>query len=187
MIRLSPIIKRLIIVYGFIFIVFTSIFLLLFHIPFIQFQKIFFYKGLLFLALTTIVCSVGFILYASKSKKNIESLLAALMISIAINLSIFIVFPVTFERSVTIFLLTQLNDAFSNSCKGLTEKQMEQSLINIYIQKNNAVDKRLKEQEVIQTVEKKSQCVRLTKKGVQFLSFSRILSSLYNLRIPKHE
>lgn len=179
--------KRLIASYVGIFIIFTTTFLLLFQISFISIQKIFFYKGLFFLSVTSLLCLIGIIFYAEKSRKNIESLFAALMISIAINLSIFIMFPVTFERSVTIFMLSTLeHPAPHNSCQGLTKKQMEAALINTYIVRNNAVSKRVAEQEVIKNVETKSQCLALTKSGRRFLDFSRFLSRLYNLQLPTH-
>jgi cation transport ATPase len=185
MFRLLPILKRLVVVYTVTFILFTAIFLLMFHVPVLQFQKIFFYKGLMFLAITTLICFIGIIFYAKKTSASIESLIAAMMISMAINLSIFIVFPVTVERSVTIFLLSTLEDANSNkSCKGLTHKQMEKALIDTFIVKNDAVSKRIKEQSVIKTVEKNGRCLRLTNKGMQFLNFSRVLSSLYNIHLP---
>lgn len=183
--RFSPIFKRLIITYASSFIFFSSLFIILFHIPFVQFQKIFFYKGLAFLAVTTLTAFVGIIVLAKRNATYIESLIAAVVLSAAIHLSIFIVFPVTVERSVTIFLLSQLKQSDKvTSCKGLTEKQMQSALINTYILKNNAVSKRINEQNVIQTIEKKDQCIQLTRKGVEFLNFSTMVSKLYNIRQP---
>ena len=96
--------KKIVRIYFLIFVLFTISYSILFYSPLLSYQKVLFYRGigllmfnfLFFLILT-------FIYYFKFSKKNLESVIAALIISISINLSVFIIFPVTFDRSITMY------------------------------------------------------------------------------------
>lgn len=173
--------KKIVLSYLGVFVIFTAVYILFFQTNIFSFQKVLFYKGLLLLALTSALCFIGIILYAKLVKGNFESLFAALVISFALNLTFFVVFPVTFERSVTMFILSSIDKGnMNNSCRGLTKGQIETELINKYILENRAVDKRINEQEIIKTLESKSQCVQLTKEGSNFLKFSAFISKTYH-------
>jgi hypothetical protein len=107
---------------------------------------------------------------------HLESLIAAVMISAAIHLSLFIVFPVTFDRSVTMFLLNALKN------NQLSKKQLEQRLINDYIIKNKALDKRLNEQKIIDYIHEENNNISLTQKSIGFLDLSELIKRIYNVK-----
>ena len=115
------------------------------------------------------------IYYIKFYKKNFESIIAAIIVSTAINLSIFVVFPVTFERSVTIYLLNTLAQ------NQLTKSQLQNKLINEYVIKNKTVDKRVIEQEIIHMISDDQNYLHLTKQGINFLKFSEIIKKIYGI------
>lgn len=175
--------KTVLLIYPSGFIIFTLIFLSFFHIPFLSSQTILFYRGLTLLTFTILIClSIVLIIHFKFFKLHIESLLAAVLISAAIHLSLFVVFPVTFDRSVTMYLLSVLEEnKHDQSCKGLTRSRLEQRLINEYIVKKKAVDRRIKEQKLIDFVNDKEKCIQLTERGSNFLNFARLIKKIYSL------
>ncbi len=139
-------------------------------------QKVLFYRGVSLLLLTIILFTIfSFIYYFKFSKKNIESIIAAVIVSAAIHLSIFVVFPVTFERSVTMYLLNTLSQS------QMTKSQLENKLINEYFIKNKAIDKRLNEQKIIDIISNHQKQLQLTQQGRNFLKFSKIIEKIYGI------
>ena len=168
--------KRIIAIYFLIFILFSICYLVLFHTPLFSFQKVLFYRGIILLFSTVILFFIfGLIYYFKLSKKNIESILAAIIVSAAVHLSIFVVFPVTFERSVTMYLLNTLAQ------NQMTKSQLENKLIKEYIIKNKAIDKRITEQKIIYMIEDNQKRFQLTKRGLNFLNFSEVIRKIYGI------
>lgn len=100
-------------------------------------------------------------------------------LALSFNLTFLIVFPVTFDRSVTTYLLEEL--AHKNS---LSSEQMQALLIDDYILKNKAVLRRMKEQEISGNVANQGDSYILTPQGQRFISISRRLRRLFD--IPAH-
>ena len=105
--------------------------------------------------------------------------LALASLALSFNLTFLIVFPVTFDRSVTTYLLEEL--AHKNS---LSSEQMQALLIDDYILKNKAVLRRMKEQEISGNVTNQGDSYILTPQGQRFISISRRLRRLFD--IPAH-
>ena len=109
-------------------------------------------------------------------------MIAALIIAFSIHLSLFVIFPVTFERSVTMYLLNTLKNNQQNICQGLTKEQMKNKLINEYVVGKDAISKRINEQTIINMINKKSSCYQLTGRGTSFLKLSETLKKIYNIK-----
>lgn len=176
------IIIKFFLIYFFIFISFTLFYLLSFHTPLFLSQSVLFYRGLLLLILISFVFLIMMLVINKKLKINLETLIAVILISVSINLIFFVVFPVTFERSVTMFLLNTLKNNSDNSCYGLTKLDLEKKLINDYVIKRRAIDKRVNEQEIIGFIKEKNNCFSLTSKADKFLKLSEIIGRFYNLK-----
>ena len=149
--------------------------------PLFASQKVLFYRGNMLLASTFLLLLIISLIFSKKIKISYESLFAALVMSASIHLALFVVFPVTFDRSVTMYLLNRLNSSHSPSCQGLAPKQMENLLIDEYVKKDQAISRRIKEQSIINTIQSNNQCVSLTDRGQKFLTFSELIKQLYAL------
>ena len=164
------------------FLFFSLIFLGLLRSPLLSQQKVLFYRGNLLLALTVLIlCSISG-MEQRVLKVRFETVLAAIVMSASIHLSLFVVFPVTFDRSVTMYLLNRLNTSQSPACQGLSPQNMEKLFIKEYVKRDKAMSRRIKEQSIIDMLEKKDNCVSLTSRGQNFLNFSQIIKSLYALK-----
>lgn len=171
-------------VYISVFVFFSLLYILMFRTQLFSAQKILFYRGLMLLTTLTVLFLVLITAFSSKKQNlNFESLFAAVLVSASINLSIFVVFPVTFERSVTMYLLNILGENTNNSCRGLSKSQLESRLINNYIIEKKAVDKRLEEQKVINFLSEDKRCIQLTQSALNFLKFEQMMGKIYNINL----
>lgn len=171
--------------YILVFISFSGLYLFLFHIPLFTFQHVLFYRGLLLLTATAVISFTSAFFLAHKNKAfsvYLESIISAVIVSISINFAIFVLLPVTFDRSVSTYLLSTLNTRATPSCRGLTKKQLEGVLIDQYIVKNKALQKRIIEQEEIGFISDNGECITLTDRARTFLRLKQITEELYNLR-----
>jgi hypothetical protein len=177
-------IAKVVFVYIIIFVLFSVVFLLLFQLPFETIQSVLFYRGLIFLVLTTLAFLVSVYYFYRKNSKlvGLETLFAAVVLTTSLHLSFFVVFPVTFERSVSMYLLTQLNDTQTNKSCTSTKVDLQNKLINDYVIARGAIGKRLTEQKVIDFIEVDGECVSLKKKAKSFLDFSKVISNLYSIK-----
>lgn len=127
---------------------------------------------------TLILLCIG--VYARyKSTKYIESFIAALVVSASIHLNIFVVFPVTFERSISMYLLSTLEKNRGTACGGLTKDQMQGALVNTYVTDHDAVGKRIEEQSIIKMIEESNGCFRATQRVTRLLRVADWMKGIY--------
>ena len=176
--------KQIVKIYVFLPFVFTLIFFLLFHLNYFQMTNVLFYRGIFFLTITLIISLllVGIAVYLKRGfLQYLESIIAVIFITTSIHLTLFVLFPVSFDRSLSVSLLNYLEKkANSKTCGGLSRNKLESELIRNYISKNKAVDKRLEEQKIINFIDGNNECIKITDKGINFLQFSNIIKYLYN-------
>jgi uncharacterized protein YacL len=167
-----------------IFIVFSFLYLFSFSTNLFSTQKILFYRGIYLLV---VVFFINLILLFFLNKKffqiPFELIFSFLVLSLSFHLVFFVLFPVTFDRSVTMYLLNQLEKNKSSVCQqGLTKEDLEKSLIEEYVKKDDAVGRRIFEQKETGFLEEKNQCLSVNKKGEQFLRFAQLVKKIYRIK-----
>lgn len=169
--------------YILIFLFYTLVFFLLYYLPVFNSQKVLFYRGNLLLILSLfITMTILFVIKRQVKVVQFETIIASTIIAYSLHLAFFVVFPVTFDRSVTTYLLTTVNKSHSKICKNITIDQLENRFIDEYVIKNQAIQRRLREQKAIDTLNSNSMCVNITQKGKLFLKLIAIISNLYNIK-----
>lgn len=167
--------------YLLIFFVFSILFFLLIHSFLLKDQTTVFFRGIILLVITTIVMAAVVRAFKARWNMSHETILAALVMSASVHLALFVLFPVTFDRSITMFVLNTLSKA-KNECQGYSSKDLEQKLIRVYIRQNKALDKRIREQENLDFIQKNDQCIQLTDTGKTFVNASIWLKRLYGIK-----
>ena len=164
------------------FLLFSSVYLLVFHTPLLSGQIVLFYRGIELLFLVSVVgLAVGAAISFKTKYIRLETAVAAVIMSASIHLALFVVFPVTFDRSVTMYLLNSLKTPQTSTCSGLSKTNLESTFIQGYVKDQDAVGRRIKEQAVTDFVRQNGQCVTLTNKGIQFLKFSEAVKRIYGI------
>lgn len=167
--------KNLFSSYFFIVFLFSVVYLGLFFTPLFAEQKVLFYRGLMLLFLNFFVFLI--LILILKKRTDFYLYFSALVLAFSLNLCFFVVFPVTFERSVTMYLLNTLKNN-----NGILKLELEDKLVKEYILKNKALDKRLFEQKTTGFIEEKNNRLFLTKKGETFLKLAEIIKKLFNIK-----
>lgn len=125
----------------------TLLFVIMFHISFLNKLDVFFYRGCIFL----IICS-GVAFALSRLAERVFPMLRldtkdALVISLlffGITLAWFVLAPTTVERSVSVFMLSYMEENEDNG--GITAEEFGDIFYDKYIESFEAFDKRFHEQ-----------------------------------------
>lgn len=175
--------KKLILWYTSFFLLFSLVYFFLFHTPLFTSQTVLFYRGIMLLTtVSAIGLAVGLYLSLKLKLIRLETLIATVIMAASIHLAVFVVFPVTFDRSVTMYLLNDLRKYETANCGGLPKEKLQENLIAEYVKKDDAIGRRIKEQAVTDFVRQDKTCVSLTPKGNDFLNFSEIVKKIYGVK-----
>lgn len=177
-------IGTLLLIYSAVFVAISVAFFVLLRSPLFISQDVLFYRGIELLVVITVLYAVVLAVYWwTKGVVHAESLVAAGIASLAIHVALFVVLPVTFDRSVTMYLLNTLGSApQTTSCTGYSKDALETNFVEGYVDAQDAVGRRIKEQSIIGLVTPNEQCVELTARGHSFLNFASVVGKIYNLK-----
>ena len=146
---------------------FTFIFLLQFDE--IRFTKIYFFDGVYLLIIAFIINYIIF-------RKRVQNLLVVLIAVFSINFGFFVLFPVSYERSVSVQLLTNLN----NSDLELSNDDIRNEIIKITSTEAFA-EKRIEEQLYTGYIEQTNNGYKISKTIKNFVSLKNFISTIFNI------
>lgn len=153
-----------------------AIFVLLFWAKVGSSITILFYRGV---ALAIAAALVTGLLAVWPARRSRDALLpvSAAAVSLSFNICFLVLLPVTVDRSVTVYLLSRLEQQQQS---GMNAAQLQQAFIDGYVVRLGAVDRRIDEQRksgnVVVAPDGK---VRLTGQGERFMEFSRVVERLF--------
>ena len=93
-----------------------------------------------------------------------------------LHVAFLVVVPVTIDRSISTFLLGELNSA------SLTKQELVETLIRKYVQANDAVGRRIAEQITSKNIEWSGEKLVLTEQGKSFMSFATAVGRIYGVK-----
>lgn len=135
-----------IITYGAIVVLASVIFVALFHTPLFKSINVFFYRGVILLLISSFI-AVGFMLAAKKLFRNMEfnakDCIVVFFLFFGITLGWFVLIPVTVERSISVYMLSYMDQ---NDSQGITSGDFADIFYENYITNYGAFDKRFDEQ-----------------------------------------
>ena len=149
------------------------------------FGGIVFYKGLLaaFILFSVTFISAFTFLLKKRSSSFTEaataiSLLNSSFAAVAFNVIFLITFPVTFDRSVSTYLLGQIHKN-----KTISTSALEEIFINDYVISREAIKRRINEQELTgNIIINADDTVQLTQQGERFIEFEKLIKKIFLLR-----
>jgi hypothetical protein len=101
---------------------------------------------------------------------------AATLVAVSLNLTFFVVGPVTVDRSVSVFMLSRLAEAQSP----LTAEELKQAFAERYVGEWDQVGRRIQEQIASGNVERASDDhYRLTAQGESFMRTAQFISRVF--------
>lgn len=135
------------------------------------------YRGLFLAVIALCAHLLALIPFLAKHRSRDYLILSAISLAFAANTTFLIVFPVTIDRSVSVYLLGQLLTHPS----GMTENELSQRLIREYVTEYRGVDRRMQEQMLTGNVKVTEGRYTLTEQGKLFMHFSGLVSNLFSV------
>lgn len=168
------------------FIIGMIISILLFRTPIFSFCHVLMYRGILIILFTGLLmiitlCLLLHFLHKKTDKViffNGRDIFNVFIIYVCVHLMFFTLVPVSVERSVSVFTLSQMEEKSNDT---FTKEEAENIFINKYMGTNDAFGKRFDEQIVTGSIKKNIDgSYTLTDRGHFIVSLFRIIGKLYN-------
>lgn len=172
-------ILKLIGLYALIYIVFSVIFVLLFHTGILAGMGVLMYRGIVFIIITGILSAVAMaVVKKFWDFVTIRDIIMVFVIFCCVNMVLFTLIPVTVERSVSVFTLSYMDE---NSDKSFTKEDVQEIFTSKYVVDYGAFDKRFDEQIVTGTlVDNGDGTYSITDSGRRVVSMFRMVADWFN-------
>ncbi len=139
-----------------------------------------FYRGVGALSIVLVVLTIGFSAILSRTGGRFDfNAVAPLSISsvaTALLLVAFVIGPVTVDRSISIFMLSE----FDSADHPLGENEVRDAFVHRYVDDWGQIDRRLREQELSGNIESTPSGWRITQQGRAFMTISRMTSRIFD-------
>ena len=172
-------ILKLIGLYILIYLVCSAMFVALFHTPLLAGMQVLMYRGVAFIIITGIISAVimGVIRHFWKFV-DIRDIIMMFVIFCCVNMVLFTLIPVTVERSVSVFMLSYMDQ---NSDETFTQDSVGDVFTSKYVEDYGAFDKRFDEQVVTGTIEENEDgSYSITDEGRFIVSMFRMMSDWFD-------
>lgn len=138
-------------IYALIYVVCSAMFVGLFHTGILKNMDVLMYRGIVFIVITGVIAAVvmgvirklwGFI--------TVRDVIMMFVIFCCVNMVLFTLIPVTVERSVSVFMLSYMDE---NSDQTFTQESVGEVFTTKYVEDYGAFEKRFNEQVVTGTIQ----------------------------------
>lgn len=138
--------------------------------PLLAGMPILFYRGIALAAVTAPLLAVALALAGRRVQLlDLSTIVGATALSLAFNISFLIVFPVTFDRSITMFLLARIERQDGQ----LDAHGLEQVYIREYLGDMHQIDRRIEEQSLSGNIRVEQGRIHITAQGRRLLTGGR--------------
>ena len=170
---------KLILIYAVIYVVCSLMFVALFHTGLLKGMNVLMYRGIAFIVLTGIVSAIVMGIIRKFWKfVTIRDIIMMFVIFCCVNTVIFTLVPVTVERSVSVFMLSYMDE---NSDKTFTQESVGEIFTTKYVNDYGAFEKRFNEQVVTGTIEKNADgTYSITERGRFIVKIFRTLAEWFD-------
>ena len=137
--------------------------------------SILFYRGLILCALSAMLVMAAMALLR-RWRFDLATIIAAGALSLSFNICFLIVLPVTLDRSISVFMLTQIEQ---HQHEALDQRRITEIFVQKYVGDMRQMERRIAEQTASGNVTTVDGHIRLTAQGHRFLALSRTLARLF--------
>jgi hypothetical protein len=149
----------------------------LFWLGALQHISIVFYRGLALISIAEIFCFA--VLWLACRKWPIwkmRDVVSACAFAAGVAVCFLIVLPVTIDRSISTFMLTQMA---ARPDRAFTPAELQTVFVDVYVERYHQIERRLEEQKISGNVAPAATGFQITPQGLAFVRFARLLSSVF--------
>lgn len=171
---------KAILVYIVMFIISFGIFVLLMRTGLLKGMEVLMYRGVVMIILAGILASALTVAYWKVFKiawLGVKDVLCVFIITCCVNMVFFILVPVTVERSVSVFMLSYMDQSEDNH---FTQEEIGEIFVDKYVDEFGAFEKRFDEQIETGTIVKNEDgTYSLTDGGRTIVKMFRFISDMF--------
>ncbi len=171
---------RLISIYAGLYMIATIIFIAMFHTSLFQSMDVLMYRGILFLILSGGIAALLMLFCMRVMPKGwitVKDVILLFCGCCCVNMVLFTLIPVTVERSVSVFMLSYMDQ---NEELQFTQKDIEEIFVEKYVKDYGAFEKRFHEQLVTGSIQENDDgtyCI--TSRGKQIVTMFRMIAKWF--------
>ncbi len=171
---------RILFYYGLAVVVGGAVLVVLFKSGLLAAVSILFYRGVALVAAGLVITFVVMGMTAVGMGRGLgtRDAFAASVLSASINLSFLVVFPVTIDRSQTLFILGQMA---AQPTQSFAPDQVRNTFVEVYIDDYRQIDRRLQEQTLSGNMQRTGHGYRITPQGLAVIRTSRAIAALFDI------
>jgi hypothetical protein len=152
----------------------------LFRIGVLAQINILFYRGLALIALA-FAATFAVVFFAARRGPlggvRGRDAFSAAVLSLAFNLCFLVIFPVTIDRSISVFVLGEMA---AHADRAYSADQMAQVFSNVYVGEDQQIDRRMREQLLSGNVERVGDGYRISAHGKAFIQTSKLIAWMFD-------
>ena len=156
------------------------IIVLLIRLPLLKGIHVLMYRGIVMIVIAGILASVLLILYRKNQKitwLSAKDVILVFILTCSINMVFFTLIPVTVERSVSVFMLSYMD----NYSDHYTQDQIAEIFVDKYVYEYGAFEKRFDEQLTTGSIEQNPDgTYSITDKGRFIVKMFRLISDVFD-------
>ena len=166
-------------IYALIYIVCTAMFIGLFHTGILKSMDVLMYRGIVFIIITGVIAAVVMGIVRKFWKfVTVRDIIMMFTIFCCVNTVLFTLIPVTVERSVSVFMLSYMEE---NSDQTFTQESVGEVFTTKYVEDYGAFEKRFNEQvETGTIVENPDGSYSITERGKFIVKMFRTIAEWFD-------
>ena len=166
-------------IYALIYIVCTAMFIGLFHTGILKGMDVLMYRGIVFIIITGVIAAVVMGIVRKFWKfVTVRDIIMMFCIFCCVNTVLFTLIPVTVERSVSVFMLSYMEE---NSDQTFTQESVGEVFTTKYVEDYGAFEKRFNEQvETGTIVENPDGSYSITERGKFIVKMFRTIAEWFD-------
>lgn len=139
--------------------------------------SILFYRGLVLTAVGEVLCFAVLLIARRRWPAwHVRDAVSACAFAGGVAICLLIVLPVTIDRSISVFILTQMA---AQPDHAFTPAELRTLFVDVYVERYGQIERRLDEQTVSRNVAQTANGFRITPQGLAFVRFARLLSVIF--------
>jgi len=142
--------------------------------------NILFYRGLALIALAFLATFAAVFVLARRGPIDGvrgRDAFSAAVLSLAFNLCFLVIFPVTIDRSISVFVLGQMA---AHADRTYSSDQMAKVFSDVYVGEDQQIDRRMREQLLSGNVERVGDGYRISAHGKAFIQTSKLIAWMFD-------
>jgi hypothetical protein len=142
--------------------------------------EVLFYRGLMLIGLAfalTLAAGILAIRAWSRGGVRIRDAVSAAVLSLALNLSFFIVLPVTVDRSISVFILGEMT---AHGEQTYSADDISRLFAKVYVGDYRQIDRRMHEQLLSGNIEQTGHGYRISPRGARFIALSKAVAWMFD-------